>query len=191
MTIAFRRAVPADFSEVRRITRDAYLRAGHFAADHPYMDVLEDVEHRAEHAQVWVAEIAGQVVAAVTLTFVGQPYREIAEDGELEFRMLAVDPACQGSGVGRAVVPEIARHARSCQTSTRSASPAPRSWNAPKACIGPWASAGPRSGTGMCRARMWCCGCSGLNSTVEPVETTLVETWWLTLSKPRLSKPGG
>ncbi|MDF2051150.1 hypothetical protein [Arthrobacter sp. Cr_A7] len=50
------------------------------------MSVLEDVEHRAEHAQVWVAEAAENVVAAVTLTFAGQPYSEIATDGELEFR---------------------------------------------------------------------------------------------------------
>lgn len=112
MSIEFRRAAPPDFLEVRRITRDAYLRAGHFTADHPYMSVLEDVEHRAEHAQVWVAEAAGKVVAAVTLTFAGQPYSEIARDGELEFRMLAVDPAYQGSGVGRAVALEIAKHAR-------------------------------------------------------------------------------
>ncbi|MFJ5978463.1 GNAT family N-acetyltransferase [Pseudarthrobacter oxydans] len=112
MTVVFRRAVPADFAEVRRITRDAYLRAGHFAADHPYMSVLEDVEHRAEHAQVWVAEAAGKVVAAVTLTFAGEPYSEIAQDGELEFRMLAVDPEHQGGGVGRTVVCEIVKHAR-------------------------------------------------------------------------------
>lgn len=112
MTVVFRRAVPADFAEIRRITRDAYLRAGHFAADHLYMGVLEDVEHRAEHAQVWVAEVAGKVVAGVTLTFAGEPYSEIARDGELEFRMLAVDPACQGSGIGRAVVREIVEHAR-------------------------------------------------------------------------------
>lgn len=76
------------------------------------MSVLEDVEHRAEHAQVWVAETAGKVVAAVTLTFTGQPYSEIAQDGELEFRMLAVDPPHQGGGVGRAVVREIVEHAR-------------------------------------------------------------------------------
>ncbi|WP_043420139.1 GNAT family N-acetyltransferase [Arthrobacter globiformis] len=107
-----RRAVPADFPEVRRITREAYLRAGHFAADHPYMSVLEDVEHRAEHAEVWVAEAAGKVVAAVTVTFAGQPYSEIAQDGELEFRMLAVDPAHQGGGVGRAAVRQIVEHAR-------------------------------------------------------------------------------
>ncbi|WP_457966099.1 GNAT family N-acetyltransferase [Arthrobacter sp. D1-29] len=112
MTVALRRAAPSDFPEVRRITRDAYLRAGHFAADHPYMSVLEDVEHRAEHAQVWVAEAAGRVVAAVTLAFAGQPYSEIAAEGELEFRMLAVDPACQGGGVGRAVVGKVVEHAR-------------------------------------------------------------------------------
>ncbi|MFC9351564.1 GNAT family N-acetyltransferase [Arthrobacter sp. NPDC057013] len=76
------------------------------------MSVLEDVEHRAEHAQVWVAESADKVVAAVTVTFAGQPYTEIAQDGELEFRMLAVDPAHQGAGVGRAVVREIVEHAR-------------------------------------------------------------------------------
>ncbi|WP_045730297.1 GNAT family N-acetyltransferase [Pseudarthrobacter chlorophenolicus] len=110
--VTLRRAVPADFPEVRRITQEAYQRAGHFAADHPYMSVLEDVEHRAEHAEVWVAEAAGQVAAAVTLTFAGQPYTEIAQDGELEFRMLAVDPAHQGSGVGRAVVRAIIEHAR-------------------------------------------------------------------------------
>ena len=110
LTVTFRRAVPVDFPEVRRITRDAYLRAGHFAADHPYMSVLEDVEHRAEHAQVWVAESAGKVVAAVTLTFAGQPYSEIAQDGELEFRMLAVDPGHQGPGVGRAVVRAVMEH---------------------------------------------------------------------------------
>ena len=112
MSFSFRRAVPADFPEVRRITRDAYLRAGHFTADHPYMSVLEDVEHRAEHAQVWVAETAGKMVASVTLTFAGQPYSEIARNGELEFRMLAVDPAHQGGGMGRAVVREIVEHAQ-------------------------------------------------------------------------------
>ncbi|MFJ5695806.1 GNAT family N-acetyltransferase [Arthrobacter sp. NPDC093125] len=112
VTVALRLAAPEDFQEVRRITRDAYLQAGHFAVDHPYMDVLEDVEHRAEHAEVWVAEAAAKVVAAVTLTFAGQPYSEITQDGELEFRMLAVDPSHQGAGVGRAVVSEIVQYAR-------------------------------------------------------------------------------
>jgi GNAT superfamily N-acetyltransferase len=112
VSVTLRRAAPSDFPDVRRITRDAYLKAGHFAADHPYMGVLEDVEHRAQHAQVWLAEAGGRAVAAVTLTFAGQPYTEIAREGELEFRMLAVDPSVQGSGVGRTVVRAIVEHAR-------------------------------------------------------------------------------
>ncbi|MEN8583142.1 GNAT family N-acetyltransferase [Burkholderia sp. RS01] len=77
------------------------------------MSVLDNVEHRAEHAHVWVAEASGTVVAAVTLTFAGQPYSEIAIENELEFRMLAVDPAVQGGGVGRAVVRQVIEHAQS------------------------------------------------------------------------------
>ncbi|AXJ10229.1 GNAT family N-acetyltransferase [Arthrobacter sp. PM3] len=113
MNLDFRPAGPADYREVRRITRDAYLRAGHFTAGHPYMSVLDNVEHRAEHAQVWVAEASGTVVAAVTLTFPGQAYSEIARDNELEFRMLAVDPAVQGGGIGRTVVRRVIDHAQS------------------------------------------------------------------------------
>jgi GNAT superfamily N-acetyltransferase len=109
----FRPAGPADHPEVRRITRDAYLRAGHFTAGHPYMSVLDNVGHRAEHAEAWVAEASGAVVAAVTLTFAGQPYSEIARGHELQFRMLAVDPAVQGKRVGRAAVHQIVDHARS------------------------------------------------------------------------------
>ncbi|CAN7244325.1 GNAT family N-acetyltransferase [Arthrobacter sp. LjRoot78] len=111
MNLVFRQATPADYSEVRRITREAYLHAGHFTVDHPYMSVLDNVEHRAKHAEVWVAEASGAVVAAVTLTFAGQPYSETAVEKELEFRMLAVDPAAQGGGVGRAVVRRIVDHA--------------------------------------------------------------------------------
>ncbi|WP_313902477.1 GNAT family N-acetyltransferase [Arthrobacter sp. KBS0703] len=77
------------------------------------MSVLENVEHRGEHAEVWVAEASGTVVAAVTLTFAGQPYSEVAVENELEFRMLAVDPAVQGGGVGRAVVRRVIEHAES------------------------------------------------------------------------------
>lgn len=40
------------------------------------MGVLDNVEHRAEHAEVWVAEASGTVVEAVTLTIAGQPYSE-------------------------------------------------------------------------------------------------------------------
>ncbi|MFE4833961.1 GNAT family N-acetyltransferase [Arthrobacter sp. NPDC056691] len=60
-----------------------------------------------------MAECPNPVVAAVTLTLAGQPYSEIAMENELEFRMLAVDPAVQGNGVGRAVVRQVIEHTQS------------------------------------------------------------------------------
>ncbi|WP_323961111.1 GNAT family N-acetyltransferase [Arthrobacter sp. JZ12] len=116
MTFTIRRATPADYDDVRRITRDAYLHAGYFdAADHPYVQVLADVEHRAEHAQVWVAEDDGVVVGSFAVTFEGQRYTDIAIAGELEFRMLAVDPAAQRGGYGRRMVEWIIEYARSLE----------------------------------------------------------------------------
>jgi N-acetylglutamate synthase-like GNAT family acetyltransferase len=112
--ILIRPAVPADYVAIARITRDAYLAAGHFeSADHPYMRQIQDVEERAAKATIWVAERAGQIVGSVTLAVAGEPYADIARSDELEFRMLVVDPAVQRSGAGKAMVQAIIEHARS------------------------------------------------------------------------------
>ncbi|WP_081747465.1 GNAT family N-acetyltransferase [Arthrobacter sp. Br18] len=111
--VAIRPVRPEDYDDVRRITRGAYLEAGYFADEgHPYMAILSDVEHRAAHAEVWVAEQDGNVVGSVALTLEGQRYTDIAVAGELEFRMLAVDPAVQRAGIGRRMVERIVDHAR-------------------------------------------------------------------------------
>ena len=93
MSITVRQATEADFDDIRRITRDAYLSAGFIEADNPYVKELENVEDRAKNALVWVAEL----------------------DGELEFRMLAVDPELQRGGVGRALVTAVIDYARSLE----------------------------------------------------------------------------
>ncbi|WP_028281513.1 GNAT family N-acetyltransferase [Arthrobacter sp. H5] len=113
MNITIRSVTEADYDDVRRITCDAYLEAGYFQSlEHPYMTVLADVEHRAEHAEIWVAERDGVVIGSVAITFEGQRYTDIALAGELEFRMLAVDPGVQRGGVGRFMVEEIIEYAR-------------------------------------------------------------------------------
>ena len=113
MQITIRPATATDFDDVARLTREAYLAAGHFpAADHPYLVHVSDVAHRARHAEIWVAERDGKVAGAVTLAQVGGEYADIAREGELEFRMLAVDPGLQRSGVGRALVDAIVEYAR-------------------------------------------------------------------------------
>lgn len=112
MTLTIRRVLHGDYDDVRRITRDAYINAGYFDdPDHPYVQVLADVEHRAEHAEVWVAEEDGAVVGSFAITFEGQRYTDIALAGELEFRMLAVDPTVQRGGIGRRMVEWIIDYA--------------------------------------------------------------------------------
>lgn len=116
MPFSIRRVTAADYDDVRRITRDAYIHAGYFDThDHPYVQVLSDVEHRAEHAEVWVAEEDGVVVGSFAITFEGQRYTDIAIAGELEFRMLAVDPAVQRGGYGRRMVEWIIDYARTLE----------------------------------------------------------------------------
>ncbi len=112
--ILIRPAVPADYDAIARITRDAYLAAGYFeSADHPYMRQIQNVEQRAADATVWVAEREGRILGSVTLAVEGEPYADIAQSDELEFRMLVVDPSVQRSGAGKAMVQAIIDHARS------------------------------------------------------------------------------
>lgn len=112
--ITVRPATPEDYGQIRRITVDSYRSAGYFdSPDHPYLAVLADVEHRARHADVRVAERDGQIIGALAIVEPGGHYADVAVAGELEFRMLAVDPAVQRSGAGRAMVEAVISYARS------------------------------------------------------------------------------
>ncbi|MBT1002567.1 GNAT family N-acetyltransferase [Paenarthrobacter sp. DKR-5] len=114
--VLIRPASAADFDDVARLTRDAYLAAGYFeSAEHPYMQHLQDVASRAAVADVWVAEADGAVAGSVTVVTAGNPYADIARGDEVEFRMLAVDPAVQRGGIGRALVDAVVDHARSTE----------------------------------------------------------------------------
>lgn len=79
------------------------------------MQRIQQVADRAAVAVIWVAERQGAIVGSVTLAVAGEPYADIARPGELEFRMLVVDPAVQRSGAGRAMVQAIIEHARGMQ----------------------------------------------------------------------------
>jgi len=113
--LIIRKAEVPDFERVGELTVAAY--APHTAGPTDfYIERLRDVATRAREAEVWVAEIEGQVVGGVTRTPLGSPWREIAADDEAEFRMLATDPAFQGRGIGRALLRGLlaaadARHA--------------------------------------------------------------------------------
>jgi GNAT superfamily N-acetyltransferase len=99
--------------EVRRIRPDEHQRAGDVCvaaydalltgAEDDYRDRLRDVATRDAQAEVWVAVVDDRVVGVVTYCPPGSPWREIGRDEEGEFRMLAVDPAAQGTGAGTAL----------------------------------------------------------------------------------------
>jgi ribosomal protein S18 acetylase RimI-like enzyme len=94
------------------VTRQAYVDDGYMPADEPYTEHLADAERRAAEAELWVAADEGQVLGCVTFCPPGSPWREISEEGEAEFRMLAVSPAARGRGVGEALVRHCLERAR-------------------------------------------------------------------------------
>lgn len=100
-----RAARPEDFDAIARLTVAAYRADGQITDGSDYARVLADVPARANAGELLVAvdETTGAVIGSVLFVLPGTPYAELAEPGEAEFRMLAVDPAAQGRGAGQAL----------------------------------------------------------------------------------------
>ena len=100
-----RRARGDDIAAVGEVTVAAYADFTAGDAD-GYVQHLRDAASRDREAELWVAtpDDSDEILGTVTITPSGSPWREIARDGEGEFRMLAVAPAAQGQGVGTALV---------------------------------------------------------------------------------------
>ncbi|WP_425307462.1 GNAT family N-acetyltransferase [Ammonicoccus fulvus] len=98
-------ATPDQYARISAATLAAY--AEFEAADEAYRRKLGDSAARAAEAELWVALDGDRVLGSVTRCPVGSPWRQVAGEGEGEFRMLAVDPAAQGSGVGVALVRHV------------------------------------------------------------------------------------
>ncbi|MCU0265431.1 MAG: GNAT family N-acetyltransferase [Actinomycetia bacterium] len=106
--LARREELPA----VAELTVRAYLAEGTLAGDDDYLATLADATARAETAELYVAEEAGRLVGTVTVCPPGSAYAEIAGPGELEFRMLAVDPRDWGQGHAVRLLDTVADLAR-------------------------------------------------------------------------------
>ena len=110
-----REATKDDFDDIARLTVAAYRALDTWVGD-DYATHLADVEGRARAVNtfVLVAEDEGRILGSVTLTIGGGPYFEWDPDvdGDCGFRMLAVDPAGQGRGVGPRLVDECLDRAR-------------------------------------------------------------------------------
>jgi ribosomal protein S18 acetylase RimI-like enzyme len=98
-----RRARSEDLEAAGEVTVAAYEQFTLGPAD-PYVAKLRDAAARHREAELWVAELDGEVVGTVTIALEGSPWREISEPDEGEFRMLAVAPSAQRRGVGDALM---------------------------------------------------------------------------------------
>jgi ribosomal protein S18 acetylase RimI-like enzyme len=96
-------AVPADFRGIAELTLGVYLGEG--LASEGYAEQLADVEGRAGRSELLVVrDDGGRVVGSVALVLAGD-FGEVTEsDDEASFRMLAVDAAVRGGGVGELLV---------------------------------------------------------------------------------------
>ncbi|WP_433605805.1 GNAT family N-acetyltransferase [Prescottella agglutinans] len=105
--IDIRPATPADYEIVGELTADVYIGGGFVSVTDTYADSLRDTASRAEQADVVVAEVDGEIVGSVTIAEPASPFADVAEKGELEFRMLAVSETARGKGVGSALVRHV------------------------------------------------------------------------------------
>jgi ribosomal protein S18 acetylase RimI-like enzyme len=120
-----RPVLPAEHDALGELSVRSYLHGDLLIGglDDPYAPNLRDVAVRAAAATVLVAVEEGAVEAGanesgpallggVTLAFHGSPMAQLAGPGEAEVRMLAVDPASQGRGVGSALAAACVERAR-------------------------------------------------------------------------------
>jgi ribosomal protein S18 acetylase RimI-like enzyme len=104
MTVVVRPAHRSELDRVGEITVAAYTADGLLVEDDPYAGHLRDAATRAREAELYVALAGHEPAGTVTFCPEGSPWREVAEPGEGEFRMLAVDPGHRRRGVAEALV---------------------------------------------------------------------------------------
>ena len=99
-----RPARPDEYEAIGELTARVYVEGGFVRPDSPYLTTLRDAARRGREAELLVAEEDGALLGSVTFAPGGSPYAETASPGEAGFRMLVVDPAARGRGVGEALV---------------------------------------------------------------------------------------
>lgn len=105
-----REATPADYPAIAALTAAVYVGEG-FSP--PTADAaLRDIETRANATTLLVAVTTEALVGAVSLVPHGSPFRQVGRPGEVEVRLLAVDPVARGHGTGERLMREILTRAR-------------------------------------------------------------------------------
>src|SRR4051794_29348505 len=110
-TLSVDAAPPEDFARIAELTVAVYVDGG--LASDGYTPQLADVAGRASRSDLLVVRDAdGRVVGSVALVLSGDFGEVTTSDEEAAFRMLVVDPAAQGQGVGHLLVSTCLERAR-------------------------------------------------------------------------------
>jgi GNAT superfamily N-acetyltransferase len=98
---------PDEFARAGCVVLEAYRALAGYVSEPDYERELADVATRAAKAVVAVAVTEPEGAIAGCVTYVpdaGNVFAEFEGDDAAGFRMLGVDPTCQGRGAGRALV---------------------------------------------------------------------------------------
>lgn len=96
-----------EFDTAGRLTQDAYV-SSYGDLSPQYRQSLRDVAARVALGEVWVAvDDADEILGTVWVARAGEPLSELANDGELDFRQLAVAPEARGLGIGEALTRHV------------------------------------------------------------------------------------
>lgn len=107
-----RLVAPHEYDRVAQLSVEAYAHDYDIPDD--YRASLADVAARAREHEVWVAEdlATGELVGTVATPRAGEHISELGRDGELDFRLLAVDPAARRRGIGVLLTEHVVALAR-------------------------------------------------------------------------------
>ena len=110
-TVSVSVAGPDDYDRIADLTVRVYVDGG--LASEGYAPELADVAGRADRSELLVVrDDGGWVVGSVALVLSGDFAEVTTSDEEAGFRMLVVDPAAQGRGLGELLVTTCLDRAR-------------------------------------------------------------------------------
>ena len=106
--LIIRPALPQEWDAVGDLCAVAYSAGSGLSSDTDfYLHTLRDVAARTVECDVLVAYAEGELVGSVTIVRPGASFADVAREGEVEFRFMAVAPHAWGRGIGLALVQEV------------------------------------------------------------------------------------